>query len=94
MDAKGTLIRIGLLALLLYAAVGLARLGREVHAAERSAQALTLRLEAVERENRAMRRRLAGERSAEELETLAWQRLGLVRPGEIVFLFPEEKKQA
>ena len=68
----------------------LARLGRELYAAECAAQALTLRLEAVERENRAMRRKLAGGRSAEELETLAWERLGLVRPGEIVFLFPEK----
>ena len=94
MDTKGTLLRIVLLALLLYAAAGLARLGREVHAAESAAQALTLRLEAVERENRAMRRKLALERSAEELEMLAWQRLGLVRPDEIVFLFPQEEKEA
>ena len=29
-------------------------------------------------------------RTAEDWEALAWRRLGLVRPGEIVFLFPQE----
>ena len=94
MDAGRTLIRIVLLALLLYAAGCLARLGREVQAAQDAAQALTEALASVERENRAMRRQLDGDRTAEEWEMLAWQRLGLVRPGEIVFLFPTEERQA
>jgi cell division protein FtsB len=94
MDARRTLIRIVLLALLLYAAGCLAGLGREVKAAQDTARALTAELASVERENRAMRRQLDGDRSTEDWEMLAWQRLGLVRPGEIVFLFPREEKQA
>ena len=69
-------------------------LGREVRAAQDAAHSLSSKLAAVERDNRALRRRLEGERSSEDWEMLAWQRLGLVRPGEIVFLFPQEEKQA
>ncbi len=89
MDARRTLIRIVLLALLLYAAGCLAVLGLKVQAAQDTARALTEELSSAERENRAARRRLDEDRSTEDWETLAWQRLGLVRPGEIVFLFPQ-----
>ena len=51
MDARRTLIRIVLLALLLYAALCMARLGRELHAAQNTAQRLASRLETVELEN-------------------------------------------
>ena len=94
MDARRTLIRIVLLALLLYAALCMARLGRGLYAAQHTAQALAAKLESVELENRALRQKLEGGRSREELEALAWQRLGLVRPGEIVFLFPDREKSA
>ena len=94
MDARRTLIRIVLLALLLYAAGCLAVLRLELQAAQDTARALTEELESAERENRAMRRRLEGDRSTEDWEMLAWQRLGLVRPGEIVFLFPQEEQEA
>ena len=41
-----------------------------------------------------MRQKLDDGRTAEEWEALAWRRLGLVKPGELVFLFPGEEKQA
>ena len=94
MEPRGTLIRIVLVILLLYAAGCLARLGREVYAAQDAAQALAERLASVESDNRAMRQALADGRDAEDWEALAWRRLGLVRPGEIVFLFPGREKQA
>ena len=90
MESRGTLIRIVLVVLLLYAAACLARLAREAHAAQITAQALTETLASVEEDNRAMRQRLDEGRTAEDWEALAWRRLGLVRPGEIVFLFPQE----
>ena len=90
MESRGTLIRIVLVVLLLYAAACLARLAREAHAAQITAQALAETLASVEEDNRAMRQRLDEGRTAEDWEALAWRRLGLVRPGEIVFLFPQE----
>ena len=90
MDARKTLIRIVLVCLLLYAAVCLLQLGRELRAAQDAGQLLSARLQSVERENNALRQRLQDGRSTEEWESLAWQRLGLLKPGEIVFLFPQE----
>ena len=90
MESRGTLIRIVLVVLLLYAAGCLARQGREVHAAQITVQTLTEKLASVEKDNRAMRQRLDGGRTEEDWEALAWQRLGLVKPGEIVFLVPQE----
>ena len=61
-----------------------------MHDAQSTVQALTEKLASVEKDNRAMRQRLDGDRTAEDWEALAWRRLGLVKPGEIVFLFPQE----
>lgn len=90
MDSKETLIRIVLLMLLLYAAGCLAGLGRELQQTALAESALAARLEATERENLIMRQKLEDGWSTEEWEALAWQRLGLVKPGEIVFLFPQD----
>ncbi|MBQ7692656.1 MAG: septum formation initiator family protein [Oscillospiraceae bacterium] len=90
MDTKETLIRIVLVALLLYAAVCLALSGRELYTAEAARAALRQELEAVERENLALDRKLREGWSAEELESLARERLGLVRPGDKIFRFDRE----
>ena len=87
MDTKETLIRIVLLALLLYAAVCLASAGKELHGAEGLSARLRAELETVERENLALGRKLERGWSAEELEALARERLGLVLPGDRVFHF-------
>ncbi len=87
MDAKETLTRIVLLALLLYAAVCLASAGRELTAASAQERALRARLETIEEENLAVSASLAEGWSAEELEELARERLGLVRPGDRIFCF-------
>jgi len=90
MDAKETLMRIVLLALMLYAAACLAAARRELRAAQGAEEALRLRLEAVEQENLALGRKLSEGWSAEELEQLARDRLGLVLPGDRIFRFPTE----
>ena len=87
MDAKETLIRIVLLALLLYAAACLASARRELYAANAREASLSSRLETIEKENLAARRRLEEGWSAEELEALARERLGLVLPGDRIFRF-------
>ena len=95
MDARETLIRIVLIALLVYAALCLASTRRALYAADAEEEALRTRLEAVEQENRAMSRRLTEGWSAEELEALARERLGLVLPGDRIFRFesvPQERE--
>ena len=86
-DARETLIRIVLPALLLYAAVCLASARRTLSAAEAREAALREALAAVERDNREAGRRLESGWSAEELEALARERLGLVLPGDRLFHF-------
>lgn len=86
-DVRETLIRIVLPALLLYSAACLASARRELSAAEAIEKSLRGELEAVERDNRVLSRRLESGRSAEELEALARERLGLVLPGDRIFHF-------
>ena len=90
MDAKETLIRIVLLALMLYAAACLATARGELSAAADAEQALRAHLATVEQENRDVSRKLTEGWSAQELEALARERLGLVLPGERIFRFPPE----
>ena len=93
MDAKETLIRIVLLALMLYAAACLGSARRELYAAQGAEEALRLRLEAIEQENLAVGRKLTQGWSAEELAQLARERLGLVLPGDKIFRFPREEPE-
>ena len=93
MDAKETLIRIVLPALLIYAAVCLASARRELRAADAAEGALRLRLETVEQDNLAMSQKLTQGWSAEELEQLARERLGLVLPGDRIFRFTSDGRQ-
>ena len=87
MDAKERQIRIVLLLLLLYAAGCLASAGRRVHRAEAALERLTPELERLERTASPADAPL----DDAAIEALARQRLGLVLPGETIFLFPEEE---
>ena len=89
-DARETLIRIVLPALLLYSAACLASARRTLSAAEARESSLRDALETVERDNRVQSRRLASGWSTEELEALARERLGLVLPGDRIFRFEEK----
>ena len=93
MDAKETLVRIVLLALMLYAAACFAASRRELHEALGAEEALRARLQTVEQENLAMSQKLTEGWSAEELEQLARERLGLVLPGDKIFRFPKEEPE-
>ena len=92
MDAKEPLIRIVLLALLLYAACCLASTKRDLAAAGMYEASLKARLAVVEKDNLAVSERLTEGWSTEELEQLAWERLGLVLPGEKIFRFISDSR--
>ena len=92
MDAKEPLIRIVLLALLLYAAGCLAASGRALYAAGARESALRSELETIEKDNLAVSRKLTEGWSAEELEQLARERLGLVLPGDRIFRFTSDSR--
>jgi len=93
MEARETLVRIVLVALLLYAAACLSASRRALYEAGRAEQALSARLEEIEQENLAVGRQLTEGWSEEELEALARERLGLVLPGDRVFRFPPENPE-
>ena len=92
MDAKETLIRIVLPSLLIYAALCLASARRELAAADAVETSLRLRLETIEQDNLAVSEKLTEGWSAEELESLARERLGLVLPGDRIFHFPSDSR--
>ena len=89
MDSKETLMRIVLLSLLLYAAGCLAAVGRNLQRADTMERALVRRLETIEKENLARSNALETGWNDADWEELAWRRLGLVRPDETLFLFPQ-----
>ena len=92
MDAKETLIRIVLPALLIYAALCLASARQELYKADQVEASLRLSLETIEQDNLAVRAKLTEGWSAEELESLARERLGLILPDDRVFCFPSESR--
>lgn len=92
MDAKETLIRIVLPVLLIYAALCLASARRELATADTVEASLRLRLETIEKDNLAVSEKLTEGWSAEELESLARERLGLVLPGDRIFHFPSDSR--
>ncbi|MBQ7435672.1 MAG: hypothetical protein IJV51_07705 [Oscillospiraceae bacterium] len=93
MDAKETLIRIVLPTLLVYAALCLASARRELHTAGAVEASLRLRLETIEKENLAVGEKLTEGWSAEELESLARERLGLVLPGDRIYRFKTDGRE-
>lgn len=93
MDAKEILIRIVLPTLLVYAALCLASVRRELHTADAVEASLRLRLETIEQDNLAVGEKLTEGWSAEELEALARERLGLVLPGDRIYRFKSDGRE-
>ena len=92
MDTKESLVRIVLLSLLLYAALSLASSGRELKLARSRQTELKSQLELRETERLALTEELERQISPEDIEQLARQRLGLVRPGEKIFYFTTDRE--
>ena len=87
MKIRETLVRIVLLALLLYSLASLLTVSRELNQAERLKRQLRQQTEIQQSLKRDLERKLAQGQSPEELQELARERLGLVLPGEKLFYF-------
>ena len=87
MKIRETLVRIVLLALLLYSLASLLTVSRELNQAELLKRQLRQQTEVQQSLKRDLERKLAQGQSPEELQELARERLGLVLPGEKLFYF-------
>ena len=87
MKIRETLVRIVLLALLLYSLASLLTVSRELNQAELLKRQLRQQTEIQLSLKRDLERKLAQGQSPEELQELARERLGLVLPGEKLFYF-------
>ena len=92
MNTRETLVRIVLLSLLLYGALTLASSAGALKRAETRLELLSQELARLEGEKLRLQEKLEQELSAQELEQLARQRLGLVRPGEKIFYFTTDRE--
>lgn len=90
-DRRG-IVRIVITLLLVYSLLCFARAGRSAAEMERTAAALARELDTLEQEHAALERRLRQRESPDEMEALARRELGMVMPGEIVFLFSETEE--
>lgn len=86
------IVRIVITLLLVYSLLCFARAGQTAAEMERTAAALDRELEELEQEHAALERRLQQRDSPQAMEALARRELGMVMPGEIVFLFTESKE--
>ena len=92
MNTKDTLICIVLIALTLYDCASVAAVGGELRAAAAVQQELSAELEEQTADNTAMREKLEAGLSDAELERLARERLGLVKPGDKIFYFTTDRE--
>ncbi len=88
-DRRG-IIRIVIILLLVYALLCFARAGQTAAEMERKAASLEREVETLEMEHADLERRLHWREDPARMEALARRELGMVMPGETVFLFAEE----
>ena len=86
---RNIILRIVVVALMLYSLVSLASVRRDLRRTERLAEELGLEHARLSVENAWLTERLSTPRTQEEMRLLAWERLGLVLPGDKVFYFTE-----
>ena len=91
MPSRRGIVRIVITLLLVYSLLCFARAGRALAEMERTAAALEQEREALEREHAKLELRLLQREDPALMKTLARRELGMVMPGEIVFLFAEEE---
>ena len=91
MPTRRGIVRIVITLLLVYSLLCLARAGRSLAEMERTAASLEEEREALERERAQWELRLLQGEDPAQMEALARRELGMVMPGEIVFLFPQEE---
>ena len=89
MARRRGIVRIVITLLLVYSLLCFARAGRTAVEMERTAATLEGELASLEQEHAALERRLLERDDPDRMEALARRELGMVMPGEIVFLFSE-----
>ena len=90
MSVRRGIIRIVITLLLVYALLCFARSGRSLAEMEQTAADLREQRENLEQERAALELRLLDREDPARMEALARRELGMVMPGEIVFLFSED----
>ena len=93
MYPRDTLLRIVVLALLLYSLLSLSAASAQLRRLETMAGACRQELEQLEQENVRLSRQLLEGRDDDELLRLARERLGLVLPGEKIFYFSTDREE-
>ena len=91
MPSRRGIVRIVITLLLVYSLLCFARAGRTLAEMERTAAQLEEERELLEQEQAEWKLRLLQRDSPEQVEALARRELGMVMPGEIVFLFTQEE---
>ena len=96
MNDRKLILRVVVLALLLYAFCCLTREYRILQRTEALVESLTADRERLAAEQQILREKLEQQPDPEEMRRLAWERLGMVMPGERVFYFEarEDKQQS
>ncbi len=92
MPSRRGIVRIVITLLLIYSLLCFARSGRALAEMERTAAQLEEERELLEREHAQWEAQLLQRESPEQMEALARRELGMVMPGEIVFLFTQEEQ--
>ncbi len=84
---KNLILRIVVVALMLYALISLGGLRGDLRRTEQLAGQLEAEKELLAAENARLEASLNEAKDPEEMRRLAWERLGLVLPGEKIFYF-------
>jgi len=91
MRERNLIMRLVVLAALLYSLTSLSTARRELLRQEAETQALRREKQTLLLERQELERRLDAVGNAEEMRRLAWERLHMVMPGETVFYFSDTK---
>lgn len=92
MDSRETLLRIILVALLLYSLASAMTVGRELRQSELMAEQMRQQREQLLQLNGELEEKINQGHSPEEMEQLARERLGLVLPVEKLFYFSTDRE--
>ena len=91
MRERNLIMRLVVLAALIYSLTNLSTARRELLRQEAETQALRREKQTLLLERQELERRLDAVGDAEEMRRLAWERLHMVMPGETVFYFSDTK---
>ena len=89
MQHRNVLLRLVAVALLLYALGTVTSVSRKLKECEAAEKMRMHQLQQLQEENTELTEKLSGSGKDEEMERLARDRLGMVRPGDLIFYFTQ-----